>query len=82
MMPPNSTSIRQLCGETGVSDVTLYKWRKSYRNKGVVVPGDKSKSENCALNPNIETTILSGICIPKMVFKRDANEKKKKSIFG
>ena len=35
-----------------------------------------------AVNPGNETTNLSGICIPKMVFKRDANEKKKKSIFG
>jgi len=33
-----------------------------------------------AVNLNIETTILSGICIPKMVFKRA--EKKKKSFFG
>ena len=41
MMPPNPKSISQLCSETGVSDVTLYKWRKSYRNKGVAVPGDK-----------------------------------------
>jgi len=46
MIPPNPTSIQQLCRETGVSDVTLYKWRKSFRNKGVVVPGDKSKPEN------------------------------------
>ena len=36
MMPPNPTSIQQLCRETGVSDVTLYKWRKSFRNKGLL----------------------------------------------
>ena len=28
MMPPNPVPISQLVHETGVSDVTLYKWRK------------------------------------------------------
>ena len=34
-----------------------------------------------AVNPNFRTTLLSGICTPNMVFKRDADEKKKKSVF-
>ena len=29
MMPPYSTSVTQLCRETGVSNVTPYKWRKA-----------------------------------------------------
>ncbi len=45
MMPPNSVSVRQLSGELGVSDVTLYKWRKNYRNRGVAVPSDQTKPE-------------------------------------
>ena len=35
-----------------------------------------------ALNPKFRTTLLSGICIPKMVLRRNADEKKKKDIFG
>ncbi len=35
MMPPNPVSLSQLVKETGVSDVTLYKWRKDYRNQGI-----------------------------------------------
>ncbi len=35
-----------------------------------------------ALNPNFRTTLLSGICIPKLVLKEDANERKKKGTFG
>lgn len=42
MMPPNSVSVLHLSKETGVSDVTLYKWRKDYRNRGIAVPGDSS----------------------------------------
>ena len=36
----------------------------------------------CAVNPNFRTTPLSGICIQEMVLKRDADEKKKKIVFG
>jgi hypothetical protein len=41
---------------------------------------DAKLGEN-AVNPNFRTTLLSGICTPNMVFKRDADEKKKKSVF-
>jgi len=35
MMSPRPKSIPELSRETGVSDVTLYKRRKTYRDKGV-----------------------------------------------
>ena len=43
MMPPNPVSVSQLVEETGVSDVTLYKWMRAYRDSGIAVPGDNSK---------------------------------------
>jgi len=46
MMPPNPITIPQISRDTGVSDVTLYKWRKIYRNKGGVVPADQSNPEH------------------------------------
>jgi len=46
MMPPNAVSVPQLVKETGVSDVTLYKWRKEYRDQGIAVPADSSNPEN------------------------------------
>jgi transposase-like protein len=49
MMPPNPVPVSPLVKETGVSDVTLYKWKKDYLNRGLAVPADNSKSENwCA----------------------------------
>ncbi len=38
--------------------------------------------ESGAVNPNFRTTPLSGICTQEMVLKRDADEKKKKIVFG
>jgi site-specific recombinase XerD len=57
MMSPNPVSIPKLSSEIGVSDVTLYKWRNLYRNKGVAVPGDKSKPENWSAGVKLAVVI-------------------------
>ncbi len=46
MMPPNSVAVSKIAQDTGVSDVTLYKWRNTFRNRGLAVPGDKQAPEN------------------------------------
>ena len=40
MMPPNNVPVSQLVHETGISDVTLYTWRKNAVSQGKPVPGD------------------------------------------
>ena len=45
MMPPHNIPIPQLSEETGISDVTLYTWRKQARVEGIAVPGDGKNSE-------------------------------------
>ena len=38
MMPPHNRSITQLAIEEGISEATLYNWRKEARSKGVLMP--------------------------------------------
>ncbi len=45
MMPPYNMSIPRLAEETGISDVTLYTWRKQARVEGVAVPADGKNPE-------------------------------------
>ena len=45
MMPPHNIPVSVLVEETGISDVTLYHWRKQAREKGLVVPGDGKNPE-------------------------------------
>jgi len=45
MMPPENTPVSVLVEETGISDVTLYHWRKQARSRGLVVPGDGRNPE-------------------------------------
>jgi transposase-like protein len=45
MMPPHNTPIPALAAETGISDVTLYNWRKQARVEGIAVPADGKNPE-------------------------------------
>lgn len=91
MMPPNSISIPKLSSETGVSDVTLYKWRKSYRNKGVAVPGDKSKPANWSAGDKLAVVIetasfneveLSEYCRSRGLYKEQISRWKIEALSG
>jgi transposase len=45
MMPPNNESVGQLSDELGITEPTLYKWRKEARLAGKPTPGDGQSSE-------------------------------------
>ncbi len=45
MMPPNNIPISQLEKETGITNATLYTWRKQTKARGVPVPGNGKNSE-------------------------------------
>ena len=45
MMPPHNIPIAQLVKEAGISDVTLYNWRKQARVEGIAVPADGKNPE-------------------------------------
>lgn len=91
MMPPAPVSVPQLCRETGVSDVTLYKWRKEYRNKGVAVPAYKSKAEYWTAEDKLAVIIetaplneveLSEYCRSKGLFKKQVDQWKVEALSG
>lgn len=45
MRPPNNVPVMQLERETGISNVTLYNWRKQALQQGVPVSGDGKPPE-------------------------------------
>ncbi len=91
MMPPAPVSVPQLCRETGVSDVTLYKWRKQYRNKGVAVPAYKSKPEDWAAEDKLAVIIetasfnemqMNEYCRSKGLFRKQIDQWKVEALSG
>jgi len=57
MMPPNAVPVLQLSKETGVSDVTLYHWRKKYRNGGISVPSNQRKPDKWTAEDKLAAVI-------------------------
>lgn len=45
MMPPHNRSIKQLAQEEGISEATLFNWRKKAREKGLLLPDGDSGPE-------------------------------------
>ncbi|WP_335869077.1 transposase [Bacillus sp. 2205SS5-2] len=45
MMPPNNEAISRFSEEVGITEATLYKWRKEARANGNATPGDGKGSE-------------------------------------
>jgi len=45
MVAPNNESVAQIAKEEGISDVTLYKWRKEARAAGMATPGNGQTSD-------------------------------------
>ena len=45
MMPPHNRSIKQLAQEEGISEATLFNWRKQAREKGFLLPDGDSGPE-------------------------------------
>lgn len=45
MMPPQNRSIKQLAQEEGISEATLFNWRKQAREKGLLLPDGDSGPE-------------------------------------
>lgn len=91
MMPPNPVSVSQLVKEIGVSDVTLYKWRKDYRNQGIAVPANQNNPDQWMAEDKLAVVIetassneaqLSEYCRAKGLYPEQVNEWKTAALSG
>jgi transposase-like protein len=44
-MPPKNKSVSVLARESGISEQTLYNWRRNLKSQGVPVPGNEKNAE-------------------------------------
>lgn len=65
MMPPNNESVSQIAKESGLSETTLYKWRKAAKAEGVILPNGAASTERWSTRDKfaivVETAALSEI---------------------
>jgi transposase-like protein len=48
MMAPENKAVSALARETGITEQTLYTWRRQWKNQGMPVPGDGKNPEGWA----------------------------------
>ena len=91
MMPPNNVSVAQLKRETGITDATLYTWRKQARAQGIPVPGDgknphqwnaESKFAVLMETATMNATELSEYCRKKGLYLEELQQWKTDFIAG
>jgi transposase len=65
MMPPNNESVSPIARETGLSEGTLYNWKKQARANGMAVPGGEPETERWSTQDKflivVETASLSEV---------------------
>lgn len=57
LLPPYNRSVPEIAKEEGISDQSLYNWLKQAKDKGLVVPGKKDKSDNWSAEAKLATVI-------------------------
>lgn len=91
MMPPNPVSILKLIKETGVSNGTLYKWRKEYQERGIAVPANRNNPNQWAAEDKLAVVIetasfneaqLSEYCRSKGLYPEQIHEWKTFALSG
>jgi transposase-like protein len=45
MMPPENKAVSELARETGITEQTLYTWRRQLKEQGIPVPGNEKNPE-------------------------------------
>jgi transposase-like protein len=63
LLPPHNKTVTEIARSEGISEQTLYNWRKQARDQGRPVPGKTSNTEDWSADAKlavvIETTTLS-----------------------
>ena len=60
MMPPINMPVSQISRESGISDVTLYKWRSELKNKGTPAPGNGQTADNWSAEDKFAVLLETG----------------------
>jgi transposase len=92
LLPPHNMSVAVLAKQEGITEATLYNWRKQAKNKGAVVPGNQPNisddwSSESKLSVVMETATfnqaeLSEYCRQKGLYPEQIQQWKQQFIAG
>ena len=91
LLPPVNRSVPDVAKEEGISEQTLYNWRKQLRDKGLPVPGNEHNSEQWSAEARFAVVVetatlseaeLSEYCRKKGLYPQQIHDWKQACIFG
>ena len=91
LLPPYNRSVADVAKEEGISEQTLYNWRKTLREKGLPVPGNEEKSEQWSPESKFAVVVetaalseaeLSEYCRKKGLYPQQVKDWKQACISG
>ncbi|SDY45192.1 transposase [Tindallia californiensis] len=57
MMPPENQKVSTIAQETGMSEATLYKWKKEAKAKGIVIPDGETNAEQWSTQDKFQVVL-------------------------
>ena len=57
MMPPENQKVSTIAQETGMSEATLYKWKKEAKAKGIVIPDGEPNAEQWSTQDKFQVVL-------------------------
>lgn len=57
LLPPQNRTVPEVAQEEGISEATLYNWRKAIREQGVPVPGTRKPSEHWSAEAKVAVVV-------------------------
>ena len=91
LLPPQNRTVPAVAAEEGISEATLYNWRKAVRKQGLPVPGSGKSSDNWSAEAKFAVVIetagmteseLSGYCREKGLYPEEVKRWREACIEG
>ena len=60
LLPPHNRSVPQVAREEGISEPTLYNWRKQAKERGIPVPGNGKQTEEWSAEAKFAAVVETG----------------------
>lgn len=91
LLPPLNHSVSDVANEEGISEQTLYNWRKQLRDRGLPVPGNEHNSEQWSAEARFAVVVetatlseaeLSEYCRKKGLYPQQVHDWKQACVSG
>ncbi len=91
LLPPHNRSVPDVSKEEGISEQSLYNWRKQLRDKGLPVPGNEHNSEQWSAKARFAVVVetatlseaeLSEYCRKKGLYPQQVHDWKQACVSG